>query len=823
MKYKPFSMKLILIAVSLLFSSVFTAQTIASSTSSESSINKTSNKKIWHRARIFYNSNEQLALLASQGVPLDHGKKKIGVFIESDFSENEIAIARMIGCEVEILIENVSQFYIDQNKVENQKPKSFEKNANCSGVSIPSYTTPANWELGSMGGFYTYNEMLAELDQMATLYPNLITVKAPISTFQTEEGRSIFWVKISDNPNVDEGEPQILYNAIHHAREPASMQQMIYYMWYMLENYATNDEVKAIVDNTEMFFIPVLNPDGYQFNCTQNPNGGGMFRKNRRNHGNGDFGVDNNRNYNYTDAGGNDVWGTTGVSFNTGNDTYPGSGPFSEVENQAMKWFCENHDFKLALNNHSWDNSLLFPFGYANNEFTPDHNYYLEISSEMTVNNGLGMVPKLSSLLYPASGDSDDWQYGADLATKAKIFSFTPEIGNNGFWPAAAQIETICNSMVYTNLTAALLITNYAKINDASPFYISQLNDYFKYDIQRLGMQEPANFTVSINPISANILSVGNANTHTNMTMSQSDLDSISFALSPSIQAGDEVSYELIIDNGMYERTVLATKIYGEQTNLFTDVGNNINNWDVSQTWNTTTADYVSPSSSITDSPNGNYGNNINKRITLTDEIELTNAVAATVEFYAKWEIEAGYDYVQFEVSTDGGSSWIPQCGKYTKLGSQNQDGGKPLYDGFQTQWVKEIINLSDYLGNNVKFRFKIVSDNWVNEDGFYFDDFKVNIILPDNIGVENIDVILNGYPNPTNDVFNISYAIQNVDENTVLRLSNNLGQTIRNYPLSQNNGTLQISTQDLTEGVYFYSIINAKGNAPVKKFMVVR
>jgi carboxypeptidase T len=90
---------------------------------------------------------------------------------------------------------------------------------------------------------------------------------------------------------------------------------------------------------------------------------------------------------------------------------------------------------------------------------TPDNAYIEAATAEKVKNNGLGMVNKLSSALYPASGDSDDWMYDGDLATKPKIFAYTPEIGNDshGFWPASADIETVCESMVYTNLTTAKL------------------------------------------------------------------------------------------------------------------------------------------------------------------------------------------------------------------------------------------------------------------------------------------------------------------------------------------------------------------------------
>ena len=63
-------------------------------------------------------------------------------------------------------------------------------------------------------------------------------------------------------------------------------------MWYLLENYDSDSEIQSIVDNTELYFIPVVNPDGYLYNELTNPNGGGFWRKNRFN----GFGVDNNRN-----------------------------------------------------------------------------------------------------------------------------------------------------------------------------------------------------------------------------------------------------------------------------------------------------------------------------------------------------------------------------------------------------------------------------------------------------------------------------------------------------------------------------------------------
>lgn len=774
----------------------------------------------WQRARIFYKNNENLALLSAQGLALDHGTKKPGVYIESDFTKNQLAIARMIGCDVEVLIDDVKAFYKERGSIQNLKPKSGleEKNTACTsgGSGVPTYSTPSNWELGSMGGCYTYTEILSELDDMATLYPNLITVKSAISTFQTEEGRSIYWVKISDNPNTDEAEPEMLYDAIHHAREPVAVQQLIYYMWYLLENYSSSTEVQSIVDNTELYFIPVLNPDGYQYNCDNDPNGGGMWRKNRR----GGYGVDNNRNYHYVDGNGQEQWNTTGVSSNQNNDTYPGTSYFSEVENQAMKWFCENHDFRIALNNHTWDNSLLYPYGYDYNKYTAEHNTYLAISDMMVQYNGLGMQAKLSSTLYPASGDSDDWGYGADLTTKPRIFSFTPEIGDDGFWPDVNNIEDQCNSMVWTNLTAAHLITNYSNTEDASAYTVDNTSGYFTYTIQRLGLEDPANFTVSINPVSSNIQSVGGANTHSSMTLLQIDEDSISYTLDPSITAGELIEYEIVVDNGYFSEAITVEKVYGTGTIAFTDPGDNTNNWTVTQTWGTTTADYYTASSSITDSPSGDYGNNINKRITLANSVDLTTALSATATFYAKWDIEDNYDYVQFEVSTDNGNTWEPQCGNYTNTGTNNQDQGNPLYDGTQTSWVKEEVNLSDYLGETVLCRFQIVSDTYVTEDGFYFDEFEMSVINASSQSVDENDFELSGYPNPATDLFTITYRINRTSKANLI-ITNSVGEIVRVERVSEVSNRLDLDLSSFASGIYHYQIRSGEVASPVKKLVI--
>ncbi len=813
--------KITILSFAILFSGPFLCQTPQTVNSTETTISVKQTPIMYHRARIYYDGPKGILLLANQGLAVDHGKHKFGVYIESDFSENDIQKAKMLGMKVEIQIEDVKTFYVQQNEGI-KKSTPLEKNANCVGSSSISYPVPANYNHGSMGGFLTLTELYQELDDMAALYPNLISVKAPVSTFLTHENRPLYWMRMSDNPNSDEAEPEVLYTAIHHAREPEAMQQLVYYMWYMLENYATNAEVQGILDNTELYFIPMINPDGYQHNVNNDPNGGGMHRKNKRNVGNSNPGVDNNRNYDYIDGSGS-IWGTSGVSSDPNNDTYPGTGPFSEPENQAIKWFVENHSIKLALNNHTYGDLLLYPYGYANNILTPDNSTYVAISSMMVAANGFSNI--LSSGLYPAAGDSDDFMYG-ETSTHDKIFAFTPEIGGTGFWPAVNEIDPIAEGMVYLNLTAAHLVTNYAVSNDLTAAIIPDLSGNFYYDIQRLGLEDPANFTVSIIPITSNILTVGSANSHNTMALLQQDNDSISYTLDPAIAAGDLLTYVISIDNGQFLSNDTVTKTYGQSQVIFSDAANSLTNWTVSQTWNTTSSTYYSPSNSITDSPGGNYGNNIDKSITMSSVVNLNNAVAATLSFYGKWEIEAGYDYVQLEISTNGGSSWTPQCGNYTKNGSSNQATGEPLYDGFQSTWVKEEISLSDYLGQNIMARFTIIADGGVREDGFYFDDFEIKVVYGSQ-GLEELTenglYISQNIPNPSSETTSINYILPQTKGNAYLNITNGMGQIIDRVLLNNTSQNVEVSTSQLSQGVYYYNIEYNDQRSLTKKMIVVK
>ncbi len=756
-----------------------------------------------------YTDELGLEKLSNLGVAIDHGIKKEGYFFISDFSISEIQRIKENNYSIEILIEDVQAFYKNQNN----SNKGLEKNSICPS-SNTEIKSPSQFKLGSMGGFYTYQEYLDEVDKMALEYPQLITSKSVIGNFLTSENRPLYWMKISDNPSIDEiDETEVLYTGVHHAREPISLTELVFYMWYLLENYSNDLEIQYLLNSTELYFVPCVNPDGYIYNETTDPTGGGMHRKNRRNVGTSNNGVDLNRNYSYQ-------WGTTGISTNQDDDTYPGSSAFSEPENQAIKWFCENRHFLFAANAHSFGNHILYPISSTTSEFAVDNEYFKLYTNQMVNQNGFGEMK--SSDLYPASGESDDFMYKDDLINKTKIFAITPEIGgsNHGFWPASTEIQGLCKDMMIPNLMVAQLTHKYCVINDEMSSYIDNSIGYLNYSVERLGIED-GTFSISIEPLKG-IQSVGSLNNHT-LNLKGRLLDSISYSLNPLLQFGDTIQYVIVTDYGTWVQRDTTIKIFGAISLQLSDDCSNLSNW--SGDWNTSITAYHSGFSSFTDSPFGNYQGASTSQFKLNSKIDLRYAVSPVLSFYTKWQIESNYDYCQFQVSTDNGKSWQAQCGKYTSIGvgsgsGGNQPNGQPVYDGNQYNWVREEIDLSDYLDQEINVRFLLKADNGEEKDGFYFDDFKVNYNYDPNASIEEVDFQIHAFPNPTSN--STLFSFPNLLENGELGIFDQSGKCVLKKVIESNETNENIDSSFLPSGVYLVKLMNSNRYSRPFKLVVL-
>ncbi|MBK6913945.1 MAG: immune inhibitor A [Ignavibacteriales bacterium] len=109
------------------------------------------------------------------------------------------------------------------------------------------------------------------------------------------------------------------------------------------------------------------------------------------------------------------------------------------------------------------------------------------------------------------------------------------------------------------------------------------------------------------------------------------------------------------------------------------------------------------------------------------NEISLSNILGASLEFYTQWDIENDWDYGQVQISTNGGTNWTALEGLYTNPGTGTfQPPDEPLYDGTQLTWVVENMDLSEFIGQNIKLRFYFQSDQSVTGDGWYVDDIRL-------------------------------------------------------------------------------------------------
>jgi carboxypeptidase T len=761
-----------------------------------------SQNELYYRVKI-NGTSKDIATLASIGVTVDHGEQGSNSLI-TEISESELTLLKGSNISYDLLISDMASYYENRNKNETkgQAPSAGPCNT-------PNIITPLRFHLGSMGGFFTLNEMIAIIDSMRLLYPNLISIKQSISSTNSIQGRPIYYVKISDNPDTDEPEPEVMYNSLHHAREAASLSQLIYYMWYLLENYNTNTQIKAIVDNTEMYFVPCVNPDGYVHNQTTNPNGGGMWRKNRRVNSGGTFGVDLNRNYGYQWA-----YDNTGSSPNSSSDTYRGTSAFSEPETQAMRDFCIARNFKFALNNHTYSNLLIYPWGYLPSFYTPDSAIFVNWAKLLTKDDQFLYGTGDQTVNYVTNGDSDDWMYGEQMA-KPKMLIMTPEAGSStdGFWPAQNRIIDICKTTFSQNVNAAWLVTKFAVTNDLNDKFIFQPNGFIKYNIQRLGL-ENGSFTVAINPVGAGIASVGAPKVYP-LAILQSATDSISYTLAGGLTSGVNVKYAIEINNGFYTHKDTITRKYGVPVTVFSDNCNTLSQW-TAVGWGVSTNQFVSATGSITDSPAGLYGSNQTKNATVTSTLNLTNAVYAHLQYYTKYELEKSYDYVQVQISTNGGTSWTALCGKYTSLGTNGTTLNQPLYDGKRDEFALEDIDLTAYIGQTVKLRYYFKSDAGTNLDGFYADDVLLRKLVASTTGIADIEtenVFI--YPNPSSTQITVQSAT--LFENYAI--VNQMGQIVKQDKI--NNSI--ISIEDLSDGVYYLQLKTKDANVVTKKIFILK
>jgi len=286
---------------------------------------------------------------------------------------------------------------------------------------------------GKVRGFPSYAEANALLDSWLQKYPDLLQRHVIGHSY---EGRELYAYSLFDRKNrLFEKCPQVLLTSLMHAREPAGLTVVLYFIGRTLELHEQADpEATYALRSREVWAVPFVNPDGYVANenllhkvirknlrptCDESPEQSTYQHQS---------GIDLNRNFGFH-------WSP---QYKPCNEEYQGSAPFSEPETQALKQLIEAHDFKTAVNFHSYGGMLTHPYNFGAKRLrADDQEFYDEIAK---VFDWPRFGPALATVGYPAPGESDDWMYSAH-----HILSMSPEVGpeSGGFWPSSTLVQGI--------------------------------------------------------------------------------------------------------------------------------------------------------------------------------------------------------------------------------------------------------------------------------------------------------------------------------------------------------------------------------------------
>jgi len=380
----------------------------------------------WHQVFVPMESKKDLARLKEALGSLDPcGTVFTEAGVELPLEDADLAALARAGLAPQLLVADLEEFYAQRLGAER-----------------------------NYGDYHTYSEGMAAVNQLRADFPDI--VGAPFSIGTSHQGNTIWAFKVSDNPALDEEEPEVLFGAYIHAREAITIEVLLHFLHHLTDNYGSDPRVTNLVDGRELWFIPFMNPDGVLYNESTNPSGGGMWRKNRRNNGGGSWGVDLNRNFGFQ-------WGydNNGSSPTPSSDTYRGPSANSEPETQAIRSFINSRDIRAMQSYHSYSNLIIYPYGYTDIQCEePWHTGYVAMCAEMSADNGYACGTAWE-LLYNTNGDAVDWGHGA-ISEHDRILSITTEVGTSGdgFWPAPSRIPALVAENLEPNMLFAELAGN---------------------------------------------------------------------------------------------------------------------------------------------------------------------------------------------------------------------------------------------------------------------------------------------------------------------------------------------------------------------------
>jgi len=285
----------------------------------------------------------------------------------------------------------------------------------------PTVARPADW----FAEFRDYQAISARVQELAALAPDRADAKVIGASI---EGRPLWALRIGHGPT------KILLDGTQHAREWISAMVTTCVADRLVRDYDRDPAIKAFVDRSELWVVPVVNPDGYQFSWSTSR----YWRKNRRER----TGVDLNRNFGV-------AWGGAGSSRNERSEVYRGAYAFSEPESAALRDLAKRERFGFHIDFHAYGQLVLYPWSHTSTPAADRDRFAAVgdgIASAMFAQHQNRYALQPGVALYAAAGTMTDWMYG-----ETETHSYTIELrpnggrGTGGFVIPPAQIRPTCD------------------------------------------------------------------------------------------------------------------------------------------------------------------------------------------------------------------------------------------------------------------------------------------------------------------------------------------------------------------------------------------
>jgi len=285
-------------------------------------------------------------------------------------------------------------------------------------------------------GYLPFHDLETRIIQIADANPDIMAMTSLGTTY---EGRDIWALRVTDNPEANESdEPDILFMATLHGNEFVGSMATLALIEYIAAAYETEGDVREFVHGTDIWFLPAMNPDGYEWSFN-----GTDTRKTTRPIDIDDdgsiegYGVDLNRNFPYE-------WGVDAHSSASPTSTnYHGETPLSEPESQALAFLADRERFDISLSFHSYGQEVGYPFGYSYDD-SPDETLLREIGLDIA--SYYDYTALKNSDIYPARGDTEDYLHGTH-----GTLAYTIELGSTRL-PGMGELEDIREATIDAGL-----------------------------------------------------------------------------------------------------------------------------------------------------------------------------------------------------------------------------------------------------------------------------------------------------------------------------------------------------------------------------------